>query len=200
MLTDNETAARRMTEWAGILAQFDLPDWDRLPQLDLYMDQVIILLNRYLSPVEHDDEDEKSITASIINNYVRMKVMPPPVKKKYSRVHIAYLIIICILKQSLSISRIQRMLPADHGEEAVRELYTEFVARFRSTVGFMRQLSFQDGHLTPATLDVTLPQSSGALVTTSAIFAALAKSLTEYLLQEKPAQAGQEEKRDKKEK
>ena len=199
MRLDNETAARRMAAWADSLAQFDLPDWDRLPQLDLYMDQVIILLKRCLSPLE-DSEDEKAITASIINNYVRMKVIPPPVKKKYSRVHIAYLIIICILKQSLSISRIQRMLPADHGEEAVRELYTEFVARFRSTVGFMRQLSFQDGHLTPATLDVTLPQSSGALVTTSAIFAALAKSLTEYLLQEKPAQAGQEEKRDKKEK
>ena len=185
MRLDNETAARRMAAWADSLAQFDLPDWDRLPQLDLYMDQVIILLKRCLSPLE-DSEDEKAITASIINNNVRMKVIPPPVKKKYSRVHIAYLIIICTLKQSLNISRIQRMLPEDHGEEAVRELYTEFVARFRSTVTFMRHLSFQDGRLLPVALDVALPQDSGALVTTSAIFATLAKSLTEYLLQEEP--------------
>ena len=49
-----------------------------------------------------------------------MKVMPPPVKKRYSRVHLAYLVMICTLKQSLSISCIQRMLPEEHGEEAAR--------------------------------------------------------------------------------
>lgn len=192
MYMDNEAAARRMAAWVEILSQFDLPDWERLPQLDLYMDQVIIFLKRCLSPVG-GEEDEKAITASIINNYVRMKVMPPPVKKKYSRVHIAYLIMICTLKQSLSISCIQKMLPADHGEAAVRTLYTEFVARFRSTVAFMRQLSFEDGRLAPETFQLTLPEDCGALVITSAIFAALAKSLTEFLLYEEP----EEEKKTK---
>ena len=99
---------QRLSEWLDKLERFDLPDWDSLPQLDLYMDQVILLLTQYLSPLERYGE-EKAITASIINNYVRMKVMPPPVKKRYSRVHLAYLIIICTLKQSLSISCIQRM-------------------------------------------------------------------------------------------
>ena len=81
---------QRLSEWLDKLERFDLPDWDSLPQLDLYMDQVILLLTRYLSPLERYGE-EKAITASIINNYVRMKVMPPPVKKRYSRVHLAYL-------------------------------------------------------------------------------------------------------------
>ena len=84
---------QRLSEWLDKLERFDLPDWDSLPQLDLYMDQVILLLTQYLSPLERYGE-EKAITASIINNYVRMKVMPPPVKKRYSRVHLAYLIII----------------------------------------------------------------------------------------------------------
>ncbi len=198
MYMDNAAAAQRLAAWVEILSQFDLPDWERLPQLDLYMDQVIILLKRYLSPVG-GDEDEKSITASIINNYVRMKVMPPPVKKKYSRVHIAYLIIICTLKQSLSISCIQKMLPAGHGEEAVRALYTEFVARFRSAVAFMRQLSFEDGRLVPESFQLTLPQDCGVLVITSAIFAALAKSLTGFLLYEEPEEP-QRTKDEKKEK
>jgi len=133
MRNDNEVIAQRLAQWMDSLSQFDLPDWDSLPQLDLYMDQVILLLRRYLTPLDPGG-DERSITASIINNYVRMKVMPPPVKKRYSRVHLAYLIIICTLKQSLSISCIQRMLPEDHGEEAARALYEAFVLQYRSSI------------------------------------------------------------------
>ena len=110
MSGEREDAAQRLSKWLDGLKNYDLPDWDSLPPLDLYMDQVILLLTRYLSPLERYGE-EKAITASIINNYVRMKVMPPPVKKRYSRVHLAYLVIICTLKQSLSISCVQRSLP-----------------------------------------------------------------------------------------
>ena len=91
MCNEKETIIRRLAQWMEDLGQFDLPDWDNLPQLDLYMDQVILLLTRYLAPLDRG-ADERTITASIINNYVRMKVIPPPVKKKYSRVHIAYLV------------------------------------------------------------------------------------------------------------
>ena len=112
MWTEKEGTRQRYHEWIESLSQFDLPDWDGLPQLDLYMDQVIILLTRYLSLMNRGT-DEKPITASIINNYVRLRVMPPPVKKKYSRRHIAYLVVICTLKGSLSISSIQRLLPEE---------------------------------------------------------------------------------------
>ena len=121
MRSDRETPAGRLAQWLEELERFDLPDWDSLPELDLYMDQVILLLTRYLAPIDRDS-DERSITASIINNYVRMKVMPPPVKKRYSRTHLAYLVIICTLKQSLSIACIQRLLHAGQGEEPAREL------------------------------------------------------------------------------
>ena len=87
MRSDQDTIMERMTRWAEGLEQFDLPDWDSLPQLDLYMDQVILLLTRYLTPIDRDAE-EKFVTASIINNYVRMRVIPPPVKKRYSRIHL----------------------------------------------------------------------------------------------------------------
>ena len=126
----------------------------------------------------------KAITASIINNYVRMKVMPPPVKKRYSRVHLAYLIIICTLKQSLSISCIQRMLPEDHGEEAARALYEAFVRQYRSSIRFLCALPIQ-GTCLEIRRDASLPLGGGdSLVTTSAILSTLSKSLTEYLLQE----------------
>ena len=51
-----QSPARRMAEWLECLGKFDLPDWDSLPQLDLYMDQVILLLTRYLSPMERSGE------------------------------------------------------------------------------------------------------------------------------------------------
>lgn len=176
MIEDRELMAQRMAEWSRGIAQLDLPDWDKLPQLELYMDQVIILLTQYLAPLTRG-EDEKAITASTINNYVRMKVMPPPVKKKYARLHLAYLIIICILKQNLSISCIQRMLPAQGGEENIRQFYNSFVAEYRSAAqSFLRQVD--------AAAASPQPDQDGSAVTSAAILSNLAKSLTEFLLQE----------------
>lgn len=183
MSNTREDAAQRLSTWLAGLEKFDLPDWDALPQLDLYMDQVILLLTRYLSPVERYGED-KAITASIINNYVRMKVMPPPVKKRYSRVHLAYLVMICTLKQSLSISCIQRMLPEDRSEESVRAMYTDFVRQYRASIRFLCGLPLSAGELTLSG-NASLPiAENGSLVTTSAILSTLSKSLTEFLLQE----------------
>ena len=177
----NEIAAQRLAEWLRGLENFDLPDWDSLPQLDLYMDQVILLLNRYLSPIVGE---EKYVTASIINNYVRMKVMPPPVKKRYSRMHLAYLVMICILKQSLSISCIQRLLPEDRSEEAVRALYADFVRQYRAASGFLCGLPLSGGQLRMGECAGLSLEGDGSLVTTSAILSTLSKSLTEFLLRE----------------
>lgn len=168
----------RFHEWIESLAQFGLPDWEGLPQLDLYMDQVVLLLTRYLSLMDRGAE-EKPVTASIINNYVRMRVIPPPVKKKYSRSHIAYLVIICTLKRSLSISSIQRLLPDDRSEESVRRFYTAFVGQYRAAVASLRRMPPGSGTLP----DAPPAGEGGGMAVTSAVFAALAKSLTEFLLQ-----------------
>ena len=104
-----------------------------------------------------------------------MKLMPPPVKKKYSRVHIAYLLMICILKQSLSISCIRRMLPEEHGEEAVRDLYESFAGQYRTVASaFIQHIHGEMGDALPAEAD---------LVTAAAVFATLSKDLTEFLLE-----------------
>ena len=182
MRIDHELVTQRMAQWAEGLEQFDLPDWESLPQLDLYMDQVILLLTRFLSPMERGAE-ERAVTASIINNYVRMKVIPPPLKKKYSRVHLAYLVVICTLKQSLSISCIQRMLPEDHSEEAVQSFYTRFVQQYRRATSFLRRIPLRGG--LPVLAEEWLPtEDGGSLMATTAILSTLSKSLTEFLLQE----------------
>ena len=91
------------------LVKHKLPYWDELPEIDLYMDQVIVLMEKYLS-FHKTSEDDLIVTHSMINNYVKHGIMPPPKKKKYSREHIAYLIIICSLKQALPIQDIKELI------------------------------------------------------------------------------------------
>lgn len=97
-----------------------VPSWNQLPAIDLYMDQVIILLNQYVNT-------NTPITQSMINNYVKLKAIPAPVKKRYSKIHLAYLIIFCTLKQTLSISTIQKIMPVDLTEQQVIKVYNSFI-------------------------------------------------------------------------
>ena len=75
-----------------------LPRWNELPEIDLYLDQVVNYLEKYLGILSSNDDD-KIITKTMINNYVKQGIMPAPEKKKYGKTHIAYLMVICILKQ-----------------------------------------------------------------------------------------------------
>ncbi len=109
------------------LPQCKMPLWEELPVIELYMDQVIILIREYLSIFNLNTVDEKSITPPMINNYVKLKIMPAPIKKKYSRIHLAYLIIICTLKQTMSMASIQKIMPLSIDEEQVKTLYNTYV-------------------------------------------------------------------------
>jgi len=177
----------KLENWEGEMRSYSLPRWDQLPELDLYMDQVVLLLTRYLSFPPRMDEDEKLITPSIVNNYVRMKIMPAPVKKKYSRTHIAYLIVICTLKQGLSISSIQKMIPMDLQEEEVAVIYDGFVDCYNSVVSLFSKYTH---------MMLTENSSDEAISTIAAVVANLAKSLTEYLLTD--PQSKPEKRADKK--
>ena len=82
-----------------------LPYWDELPEIDLYMDQVTTLLNSKFSDFKRDEED-KLLTKTMINNYTKFKLLPPPEKKKYSRDHIVALAMIYFMKNVISINDI----------------------------------------------------------------------------------------------
>lgn len=77
-----------------------------IPNLDLYMDQVITLFNTNLDHLKRNEED-KILTKTMINNYSKSKILVPPNKKKYTKNHIILLILIYYLKQSLSINDIR---------------------------------------------------------------------------------------------
>ena len=108
---DNDLVVGKLRRWEKFLAAYRLPEWDAIPDFGLYMEQVVQLLKQYLDYLPPELKEDQLITVAAINNYVRTKVMPEPRKKRYYRLHIAYLIMICTLKQSLSIAMIQKMIP-----------------------------------------------------------------------------------------
>ena len=120
-----------LSETCGLLARQSLPRWQELPDLDLYMDQILSLVERYLG--EYPGFDGKGLTASMVNNYVKLQVMPPPVRKKYTRTHLACLIMICILKPVLPISAIQRLLSEALVQQTEAVFYDGFCRQFEDS-------------------------------------------------------------------
>ena len=132
MFYNNELIAYKLKRWEKVISNFRLPDWNTIPDIGLYMEQVIVLLSQYLELISSfddkstKDEESKVFTAAAINNYVRLKIMPAPIKKKYYRVHIAYLIMIFTLKQSISINVLREIIPAEMSSDEVEKTYNGY--------------------------------------------------------------------------
>ena len=128
MIYDVQLMASKLSRWETYMDSYQLPSWEELPDLELYMDQLISQVRRYLS-LFPEDEQNPVITPSIINNYVRLRVMPAPKRKRYGKLHIAYAIMICALKQVMTLTEIQKVLPPDLNEDQMRQLYNDFVRK-----------------------------------------------------------------------
>lgn len=114
-----------------------IPLWNELPELDLYMDQIIVLMEKYLG----SNQEEKLITPSMINNYVKLGIIPRPTKKKYSKTHIAYLIIICSLKQVMPIADIKILIEEKLEKISIEELLDEYSKLYKETTNKIIELS-----------------------------------------------------------
>lgn len=90
---------------------FTLPRYSELPAMDLYMDQVISSIEGYVSPLIPQNE-KTFLTGTMIANYVKQGIVTPPRKKKYNKNHLAYLIVVCLLKHVFSMSQICDMIQA----------------------------------------------------------------------------------------
>lgn len=95
----------RLSTWGQEIEAIHLPRWDELPDFHLYMDQLVPFVNDHCAFLQITDDD-KLLTPAMINNYVKQRIMPKPVKKRYSRVHLAYLMVLVSLKPVLSIQDI----------------------------------------------------------------------------------------------
>lgn len=83
---------------------------DDIPDIDLYMDQVTTFMDSRLRTTTRNPEDDKVLTKTMINNYAKNDLLPPPIRKKYSKEHVLVLIFIYYFKGVMSINDIQTLL------------------------------------------------------------------------------------------
>ena len=159
-----------ITDIQGVLApirDFRPIPWGLIPDLGLYMDQVVTFITRVYEPL-YGEDTRGYVSPSMINNYVKSRLIPRPVGKKYSREQIALLLMIIALKQTCSMEQIRRLLITDGG--GVEALYAAFCARFSQVIQSLCAEGKAVGAANPA-LDLAI-QASGY----SAGCAALLKS------------------------
>ena len=181
---DKDLVAGKLRRWEKYLEEFKLPSWDEIPNIGLYMEQIIILLKEYLDYLPPELKDEQIITAATINNYVRTKIMPEPIKKKYYRIHIAYLVMICTMKQILPIAVISKIIPMNIPEEEVKRIYDRYSDRHKYTIQyFLKQIRLVAGPILDHK-DIIEESATDTedLITMCTIYAGFSKLMAEKLL------------------
>lgn len=105
---------------------FRIPSWEEIPNIGLYLNQTVTILEDYLKPFICNN-DEKVITNTMVNNYVKMGLLEAPVNKKYKREHISCLFVLCILKQVYSINDVKRLFDlAFKSNKSTKTAYKNF--------------------------------------------------------------------------
>jgi hypothetical protein len=138
-------------------SQMELGDPGELPQIDLYMDQVITLLERNLKDFRRDQKDPL-ITGTMVNNYAKAKLLPAHNKKKYTGDHVLYLQVIYLLKQVLSTKDIGVLMAQVEREdfgtfyasarEAQRQAFLDLGEEVRTRCRRVEECSTEDPTLT----------------------------------------------------
>ncbi len=107
------------------ILDFHCPRFSELPNVPLYKDQVIIYVESVLRSINVNSK-EKLLTPTMLNNYVKQKVVSPPKNKRYSEKHLAYLIVVCILKQVYSLAEVCELIKIQIGTCPIEQAYDYF--------------------------------------------------------------------------
>ncbi|MCR5210343.1 MAG: DUF1836 domain-containing protein [Lachnospiraceae bacterium] len=105
---------------------------DDIPNIDLYMDQVTGFIDKRLKNTARHQDKDRLLTKTMINNYAKNDLLPPPVRKKYSRQHMLILIFIYYFKNIMSMDDIKSMLNpltekyfGKNGDLTIEDIYKE---------------------------------------------------------------------------
>ena len=116
------------------IEHFHIPRWNELPSIDLYLDQVVNLINTCLSPYLLSKGDNELLTKTMINNYVKNELIEPPIKKQYSKSQIAKLFVICVLKQVYSMQDINNLINIALTDSNLQNAYDKFCKLFEEAL------------------------------------------------------------------
>lgn len=98
-------------------------EWDSLPDIELYMDQLLSYVNRQIPEMMRDQE----LTKSMVNNYIKQQIIPRPNGKRYNKQHIAELSYLLMLKEVLPIQQCKELFEQLKIGDQVEQNYTDFL-------------------------------------------------------------------------
>lgn len=158
----------KLNDWLSQLSK--LPEWQELPDIELYMDQLVNLGNRYLGSLA-----DNPITSSMVNSYVKKNLIPKPQKKKYSQKHLVSLMLITLLKRAYSLDDIRIWLNENILKNPQKQ-YDHFSALFNQALTQISQNEFQ--------LNVKVNEEASRELTLNLVIqTVLFKLISEYLIQ-----------------
>jgi hypothetical protein len=123
---------------------YHCPRWDELPDIALYMDQVLSVIEKHIGLFSRN-EGESVTTSTMINNYVKQNVVLPPIKKKYQKEQLAQLLVIGIAKRVLSISEIDDLIRLLMKKYTMKHAYDLFCESFETAL----KITFGENNYTP---------------------------------------------------
>lgn len=162
------------------LSELKLPRYKDLPDFGIYSEQLVEIVNKTLEAMF--DEDNK-LTKSMVNNYVKHKLMPSPIKKRYFRNHIVYCIVITVLKNILTMAEIDDGILHELKKSSIEESYNYFCNKMEEVMRLV--INILDKQSSPeikgrASIDIDLDKRNGL---TLAIVSVCTKVITQKLLE-----------------
>lgn len=111
--------------------KFHCPRYDELPDIGLYLEQVLNIINNVMNPLMINGD---KTTGAMISNYIKNGAIESPEKKKYYREHLCYLIIISILKTVFTIQQISKLFDVQKKTYPLETAYNYFCCEFENAL------------------------------------------------------------------
>jgi len=108
---------------------FRMPRYEALPDMGLYLEQVVKYINGYLSPIGFGE-----LTPSMVSNYVKKGIIEKPVKKQYLAHQIAYLFFVAVVKNLVSIEDVGRLIKMQISTYTLPVAYNYFCMELENTL------------------------------------------------------------------
>ena len=108
---------------------FHCPRYGQIPDTGLLLEQVLTFVNSALAPVQSEP-----LTGAMVNNYVKNKAMPAPVRKRYHREQLAYLMVICLMKPVFTLQQITRFFEIQRQTYPLDVAYDFFCTEYENAL------------------------------------------------------------------
>ena len=109
---------------------FRLPRYAQIPDVGLYLEQVVRYVNTHLAPL-----GEPELTSSMVSNYVKQGLIPAPIKKSYTAEHLAQLLFIAVVKPVVPLEGLRMMFRIQEDSYTLPTAYDYFCDEFENMLG-----------------------------------------------------------------